>query len=211
MIKKLYYRLLKKYGKPAGQWKLWCKRPKTTDEKEEIIIGAVLGQRTNWNNAEMAIDNLKKQDLCSLKNIYQLNQKNRQKLSELIRSSGFFKQKAQRLLNLSEFVLRNYGSVEKMQQTNFAKLRKELLVLNGLGPETVDDILLYALEKPVFVIDEYTRRLVKKYKLAKDLSYDALQRLFEKKLKKDYALYQDFHALIVIEGKTPPGQRLLLK
>ena len=71
-----------------------------------------------------------------------------------------------------------------------------------MGPETADSILLYGLDKPIFVIDEYTRRLVKKEKLARDLSYDYLQKLFESNLPRDFALYQDFHALIVIDGKN---------
>ncbi len=81
-------------------------------------------------------------------------------------------------------------------------MREELLELKGIGPETADSILLYALDKPVFVIDEYTRRLVKKRGLAKNFSYAFLQKLFEENLKKDFRSYQDFHALIVINGKN---------
>jgi endonuclease-3 related protein len=89
-----------------------------------------------------------------------------------------------------------------MKKEDGKKLREKLLKLKGIGPETADSILLYALDKPVFVIDEYTRRLVKKRNLAQKFSYDFLQDLFEKNLKKDLRLYQDFHALIVIEGKN---------
>lgn len=208
-IEKLYKELLAKYGRPSGQWKLWCKRSKTSQEKEEIIIGAILGQRTNWNNVEMAITNLKNAALCSLYDIYHLGQKNRERLAELIKPSGFYQQKADRLFGLAWFILGNYGSVEKMGEADPNKLRKELIVLKGLGLETVDTILLFALEKPVFVIDEYTKRLAKRYGLAEKLSYEFLQRLFEESLPRDYRLYQDFHALIIIEGKTPPGQNLL--
>jgi endonuclease-3 related protein len=88
-----------------------------------------------------------------------------------------------------------------MKKEDGKKLREKLLKLKGIGPETADSILLYALDKPVFVIDEYTRRLVKKRNLAKNFSYKFLQELFEKNLKKDFRLYQDFHALIVIDGK----------
>lgn len=201
-IKKLYQDLSKKYGKPQGQWKLWCQRPKTKKEKEEIIIGAILTQRTNWNNVEMAIHNLKKIGACSLQGISKLGQK---KLPPLVKPSGFYCQKAERLLGLAKFILKNYQSVEKMQKVNASKLRKELLNLKGIGPETADSILLYALGKPVFVIDEYTKRLVKKYKIAHQFSYEHLQKLFANNLKKDYRLYQDFHALIIIAGKTLPG------
>jgi endonuclease-3 related protein len=85
---------------------------------------------------------------------------------------------------------------------DFEILRNELLKLKGIGPETADSILLYALDKPIFVVDEYTRRLVKERKLAKKLSYNFLQNLFEKNLKKDLNLYQNFHALIVTHGKS---------
>ncbi|OGZ21398.1 MAG: hypothetical protein A3D46_02675 [Candidatus Nealsonbacteria bacterium RIFCSPHIGHO2_02_FULL_43_13] len=85
---------------------------------------------------------------------------------------------------------------------SLAERRERLLELKGIGPETADSIMLYALDKPVFVIDEYTRRLVKKRSLAKNLSYAFLQKLFERNLKKDFRRYQDFHALIVINGKN---------
>ena len=89
-----------------------------------------------------------------------------------------------------------------MKKAELEELREELLKLKGIGPETADSILLYALDKPIFVIDEYTRRLVKKHNLADETNYQFLQKLFEENLRKDYRLYQDFHALIVINGKN---------
>ena len=89
-----------------------------------------------------------------------------------------------------------------MQRSDPCKLREEVLALKGIGEGTADSILLYALDKPIFVVDEYTRRLVKKRRLANNLSYAFLQKLFEKNLRKDFRLYQDFHALIVIDGKN---------
>lgn len=210
-IEKLYKELHQKYGKPTGQWKLWCKRPKTEREKEEIIIGAILTQRANWNNAEMAIQNLKKAGVCSLQGICNLAKKNKSKLYNLIKPSGFYQQKGRRLFEMSKAILKTYSTITKMERANTAELRRFLLNLHGIGQETADDILLYALEKPVFVIDEYTKRLVRKRKLADNLSYDFLQELFENNLKKDFELYQDFHALIITEGKTPSGQKLLFK
>lgn len=208
-IEKLYKELSDKYGIPGGQWKLWCKRPKTVVEKEEVIIGALLTQRTNWNNVERVIDNLKKAGRCSLLEIYNLGKKNVKGLEDLIKPSGFYRQKAGYLFGLTKFIVESYKSIEKMEQESLDELRKELLRVKGLGRETVDDILLYALGKPVFVIDEYTRRLVKRHELAKTFSYEFLQQLFEENLPRDYCLYQDFHALIIIEEKTPPKQRLL--
>ena len=198
----LYQKLRKKYGHPKGQWILWCKRPKTNKEREEVIIGAILTQRANWKNAELAMANLKKAKINSLKGIYKLGLKNRKKLALLIRSSGFYQQKAEYLFGLAKFILKECSGLKKMENTDLSLLRNSLLGLKGIGPETADSILLYGLEKPVFVIDEYTRRLAKKNRLTDNYDYHFLQKLFERNLKKDYRLYQDFHALIVIDGKN---------
>jgi endonuclease-3 related protein len=216
-LENLYRELKIKYGRPQGQWKLWCKRPKSEKEREEVILGAILTQRTNWNNVQMAIDNLKKANIISLEDACRAD-KNR--FTGLIKPSGFYKTKAGYLLCLARYVINNYGNLERMKAQNTKALKEELLELKGIGPETADSILLYALDKPVFVIDEYTRRLVRKKKLAQNLSYDFLQKLFEGNLKKDFryrarrnrarwktgqgltALYQDFHALIVIDAKN---------
>ncbi len=205
-LDKLYRELYSEYGKPSGQWKLWCRRPKTSKEREEVMMGAILTQRANWKNAELAMDNLKKAGICSLKGILRTGERNKKNLADLVRPSGFFRQKAEYVLGLAKHILKKYSSVEKMKKEGLADLRKDLLGLKGIGPETADSILLYALDKPVFVIDEYTRRLVKKHPLFKKVrrlsKYGFLQELFEKNLKKDYRLYQDLHALIVIDGKN---------
>ena len=198
-FEKVYKELKKKYGCPRGQWSLWCKRPKTEREREEVIIGAILTQRTNWKNVELALNNLRKAKINSLRGIYKLKSR---KLAPLIKPSGFYQAKADYLYGLVKFILKNYGSVKKMQRSDPCKLREEVLALKGIGEETADSILLYALDKPIFVVDEYTRRLVKKRHLANNLSYAFLQKLFEKNLRKDFRLYQDFHALIVIDGKN---------
>lgn len=198
-FEKLYKELKKKYGKPKTQWGLWCKRPKTEKERERVLIGAILTQRTNWKNVELALDNLRKRRAASLKGVYRLGSK---KLAPLIKPAGFYKTKAGYLFNLAGFVVKNYGSLERMKKAEEKALREELLKLKGIGPETADSILLYALDKPIFVIDEYTKRLVKKHNLAAKTDYHLLQKLFEKNLKKNLKLYQDFHALIVIDGKN---------
>ena len=198
----LYQKLRKKYGHPKGQWILWCQRPKTDKEREEVVIGAILTQRANWRNAELAMANLRKGRIDSLKDIYKLGLKNKEKLALLIKPSGFYRQKADCLWALAKFILENYGDLKKLKKTESARLREELLNLKGVGPETADSILLYALDKPVFVIDEYTRRFAKKH-LATDVrDYRLLQELFERNLKKDFRLYQDFHALVVIDVKN---------
>ena len=192
-IQDLYKHLLTKHGKPQEQWELWCKRPKTNKEKELVMIGAVLTQNTNWKNVELAIANLKAKKLDSLNKIYGAGQK---KIASLVRPAGFYNQKSGYLFNLAKFFVEN-----DIKHKNLEQLRKELLEVKGIGPETADSILLYALEKPVFVIDEYTRRLVEKHKIAQNMCYAYLQKLFESNLDKDYKSYQDLHALIVIEGK----------
>jgi endonuclease-3 related protein len=200
-LEKLYRELLKKRGRPYGQWSLWCKRNKTEKEREEVIIGAILTQGTNWQNVELAIENLKKAKVDSLRKIYQLGAK---KVAPLIKSSGYYLTKAKYLDNLAEFIIKKYNGIREMKRSPLRKLREELLKIKGIGPETADSILLYALDKPVFVIDEYTRRLARKEKLktAGTDSYCFLQKLFQDNLKRDFRLYQDFHALIVIDGKN---------
>ncbi|MCX6718497.1 MAG: endonuclease [Candidatus Staskawiczbacteria bacterium] len=198
-IEKLYKELKEKHGKPQGQWKLWCKRPKIEKEMGEVIIGAILTQRTNWKNVELAVNNLKRAKINSLKDISRLRS---EKLASLIKPSGFYETKARYLLNLAKFIIENYGGLERMKKEGAKELKEKLLKLKGVGPETADSILLYALDKPVFVVDEYTRRLVKEHNLSAKTDYHFLQKLFEDNLKKNFRLYQDFHALIVINGKT---------
>jgi len=197
-FRELYKKLKREHGTPKEKWVLWCKRPKNEKERERVLIGAILTQRTNWKNVELALNNLKKAKADSLKDIYCLGPK---KLEKLIKPSGFYQNKAQSLFNLAEFVLKNYNNLGRMKKSELKKTREELLNLKGIGPETADSILLYALDKPIFVIDEYTRRLLKKHNLPYMADYHFLQKSFEENLRKDFRLYQDFHALIVIGSK----------
>ncbi len=197
-ISALYKDLRKKYGRPEGQWKLWCKRPKTLTEREEVVVGAILTQNTNWKNVEYALANLKKEKLCSLSKI---NGINKLRLSRLVKPSGFYNQKTDYLKRTAKFIDEECGGLRKLGKKPLVELKKELTALKGLGRETADSIILYALDKPVFVIDAYTRRLAKKLNLTDNLSYLSLQNLFESNLPRSYKLYQDFHALIVINEK----------
>ncbi|HOL49855.1 MAG TPA: endonuclease [bacterium] len=198
-IRSLYRKLLKKHGSPSdsNQWKFWCKRPKTYYEKEIIIIESILTQRTNWKNVERAVQNLKMSKLASLQSVLKTNNKI---IEKLIKSCGFSKQKAQRLRNVAKFVIES-GGIKNLEKMPTNVLREKLLSIDGIGKETADDILLYAFERPVFVIDGYTKRFASNHKLSDRNSYDFLQQLFEQSLKKDYKIYQDYHALIVIELK----------
>jgi endonuclease-3 related protein len=200
-IYQIYLSLFKKYGTPKEFWAKWCKDKKTWQDREEIALSAILAQRTNWLNVERALKNLKAAKSLSIKRIYQMGQKNIELLETLIRPSGFYKQKAKRVYQFCEFINKNYESLENFFKQDLETCREQLLKLPGIGPETADSILLYAGQKPIFVIDEYTRRFVKKHNLAKKFPYDYLQELFQKNLPKDVKIYQEFHAMIVLEGR----------
>jgi len=168
----------------------------------EIIIGAILTQNTNWKNVERAIKNLKDHNLFTPEKLAQLDLK---KLEKLIRPSGYYHQKALRIKQFLIFFLSPpiSGSIEKIKKIPTAHLRKMLLGIKGIGPETADSILLYALGKKVFVIDAYTRRIFSRLGLVSEqASYEQAQNFFEQNLPKSVKLYNDYHAQIVELGKT---------
>jgi endonuclease III related protein len=199
-IYQLYLSLCKKYGEPEEFWKEWCGK-KDIKVREKIALGAILTQRTSWQNAELALRNLKKAMALSIEGVYQAGGRNPELLEELIRPSGFYKQKAKRLYQFCEFIIKNYGALSKFFRQDLEVCRNQLLEIPGIGPETADSILLYAGDKLIFVIDEYTRRFARKHNISNEFSYDYLQDLFQKSLPKDIKIYQDFHAIIVLEGK----------
>jgi len=166
----------------------------------EVMVGAVLTQNTSWANVEKAILNLKRRRLLTPKRLSVIP---RRKLAGLIRPSGYYNIKAKRLKSLVSFLMRDFrGDIARMRRRGVAGLRKELLRVHGIGPETCDSIMLYALNKPVFVIDAYTKRIFSRCGMAKeDVTYDELQRLFAEALPRDVKLYNEYHALIVQLGK----------
>lgn len=179
---KIYQILLNKFG--AQGW--WPVKAKGGKRKDEIIIGAILTQATSWKNAEKALLNLKKEGLVDLEKI---NRVSVDKLAEIIKPAGFFNLKAKRLKN---FVFN--------ASNNTWKLRNQMLDIDGLGPETVDSILLYAYDQPVFVIDAYTKRFTKRHPeiFPENLEkYDDFQAFFICHLPKEVKIYKEFHALIV--------------
>lgn len=198
-IFKLYRRLYQQYSSPALFWPQWCAKKKSIRTRELIIIGAVLTQRMSWRNVDIALKNLKQENLLSLKKISEL--KSLKKLSRLIRPVGFFQRKPKCLFEVASFIVNEYQDVRRLKKQKTEILRQKFLGIKGVGLETADTILLYALDKPVFVIDEYTKRLVQQNQLSSNLDYESLQSLFERSLSKDYRLFQDFHALIVIDQK----------
>ncbi|HOL66950.1 MAG TPA: hypothetical protein PKX93_05775 [bacterium] len=200
----LYRKLKLKYGRPAGQWKLWCKRPKTLREREQVVIESILTQRANWRNVEQAVENLKAAGCLSLPGLLRIPV---EQLGGLIVPSGFYRQKARRLLALADLIEQNCGGLLRLKEQSAEGIRRLLLQVSGVGPETADDILLYALDRPVIVVDEYTPRLAKLLNFPCGFSYQALQNYFQERLPRNYGLYQDFHALIVIDGKARKGKK----
>lgn len=186
----IYRRLLAFYG-PQGWW--------PAETPFEMCIGAILTQATAWRNVELAIARLKDNDLLSPGSLMAAGE---EVLADLIRPSGYYRQKAARLISLDRYILSRGSSMDWLKQEDPKELRQELLAVNGIGPETADSILLYAGNHPVFVVDAYTRRILHRLGLIQaSLDYHRIQQLFMDQLPKDPALYQEYHALIVALGK----------
>ena len=185
----VYQRLLEAYG--IQTW--W-----PADSTFEVMVGAVLTQNTSWINVEKAISNLKHSNSLSLEGILALSD---EALAKLIKSSGYFNVKAKRLKNLCLWIAENRGE-SKLAELDTGILRSSLLQVNGVGPETADDILLYAFARPVFVIDTYTRRLFTSLRLIHGSEpYEDLRQNFEAELEPDISLFNQYHALIVRHAK----------
>ncbi len=183
----IYKRLYKAYG-PQGWW--------PGDSVPEIIAGAILTQNTAWTNVEKAITNLKKARLLSIDALKDIEIG---RLARLIRPSGYYNIKAERLKNFVDFAAAKYrGRLEAMAGRRHEVLRNELLGVNGIGPETADSILLYAFGKPVFVIDAYTKRIFSRHGFFEPgVRYHEAQELFMGLLPKSARLFNEYHALIV--------------
>ena len=192
ILLKIYNSLYNYFG-PLNWW--------PGDTPFEIMVGAILTQNTSWSNVEKAINNLKKENLLEPRKLYLINQ---EKLAQLIKPSGYYNIKAKRLKNFVNIFVNDFeGSAEKMFSGDGRELRKKLLKVNGIGPETADSILLYAGKKPFFVVDAYTKRIFSRHKLiSKDSTYYQIQKFFIKNLDRDVKLFNEFHAQIVMLGKT---------
>jgi len=166
----------------------------------EIAVGAILTQNTNWGNVEKAIQNLKNHQALAPQTIHTMSL---QTLAGLIRPAGYFNVKAGRLKAFIGFLMNEYhGSMKKMGENDPDTLRPQLLNIHGIGPETADSILLYAFEKPVFVIDAYTKRVLSRHGLKEyERPYEEFQMFFHNSLKRDTTLYNEYHALFVKVGK----------
>jgi len=170
------------------------------DTPFEVAIGAILTQNTAWANAAKAISRLKQERMLDPVRLSTLP---KQRLATLVRSSGYFNQKAQRLKIFVGYLLeKQRGKIGRMRGLSLNSARRELLELSGIGPETADSILLYALEKPTFVIDAYTRRILARHSLISwDATYEEIRSLFLKHLPPKSSLFNEYHALLVALGK----------
>jgi endonuclease-3 related protein len=168
------------------------------DTAFEIMVGAVLTQNTAWSNVEKAIANLKAANALTPQAIVAASHR---RLAAWLKPSGYFNIKAQRLRAFCAWYLRE-GGQRRLTRRSTAILRQQLLGVHGIGPETADDILLYAFGRPVFVIDAYTRRIFQRLGLIEGgEDYEALRRLFETRLDTDVMLFNEYHALIVAHAK----------
>lgn len=166
----------------------------------EVILGAILTQNTNWSNVEKALAALKQSGNLSADKLKRMPFK---KLALLIRSAGFYNLKALRVKAFLKFFFDSYhGLLRRMRLVDKHTLRDQLLGVSGIGPETADSILLYALGKPVFVVDAYTRRILLRHRLIKaEDNYAAIQDFFTRSLKSDAKVFNEYHALLVKLGK----------
>jgi endonuclease-3 related protein len=186
-FRQIYRALLARFG-PQGWW--------PGETPLEVCLGAVLTQSTNWGNVERALAALKGETGLDFAKLRALGEG---ELARLVRPAGFFHQKAERLrLLLAWLDGRCGGDFTRFKAIPTETLRGELLALRGIGPETADSILLYALGRPVFVVDAYTRRVAQRHGWADARAgYDDLAALFTTRLPRDPAMYNEFHALFV--------------
>lgn len=195
---KIYQTLLDHFG-PRNWW--------PAETRFEVIVGAILTQFVAWRNVEQAISALKQKNLISPRALYEAEDRI---IEELIRPTRFYKQKRERLKEFCEVLIKKYnGDLNRFFNQDLESLREELLDIKGIGPETADTIMLYAAEKPVFVVDAYTRRIFHRLGYFEpNIDYNSMQEFFIKHLPRDVELYNEYHALIDALGnkacrKTP--------
>ncbi len=186
----LYNRLYKAFG-PRHWW--------PADTPFEVAVGAILTQNTAWRNVRKAIGNLKEKGLLSPGGLHNLPIS---ALAEHIRPSGYYNMKAKRLKHFLQFLYQEAdGDLDRLMGRDLDRLRETLLSVNGIGPETADSILLYAGNKPTFVIDTYTKRILFRHRLLpEDVSYEEARSFFMDCLQPDVSMFNEYHALLVHLG-----------
>jgi endonuclease-3 related protein len=192
VIREIYGLLLDHFGE-QGWW--------PAETPFEVMVGAVLTQNTNWTNVEKAIVNLRS---AGVLNYTSLSMMGEAELAELIRPSGYYNVKARRLKNLLKMVAVHYhGDLGLFLDDEVQSARQMLLGVKGIGEETADSILLYACNRPVFVVDNYTYRILNRHNLIEEeVDYSRLQERLVDNLPVDTALYNEFHALLVRTAVT---------
>lgn len=187
----VFHLLLNHFG-PRNWW--------PAESPFEVCVGAILTQNTNWGNVEKAIANLRRAGVLSPAALQVIAP---ERLAELIRPAGYYNVKSARLRGFVHWLYDRYGgNLADMFAGDWQDLRRELLAVRGIGPETADSIVLYAGHKPTFVVDAYTRRLFSRLGvLPATASYDEVRDLFMAHLPEDTALYNEYHALIIEQGK----------
>lgn len=193
----VYERLLLRFG-PQGWW--------PADTPLEVCLGAILTQNTNWGNVRRALAGLRRETELEYERLRVLKEG---RLAELIRPAGYFNQKARKLHIFFAWLEREAGGdLAGLAVRTTVELRGELLGLWGIGPETADSILCYALGRPVFVVDAYTRRAARRHGwCAAGTGYDDLAELFTAGLPRDAGVYNELHALLVRLAKAHCAKR----
>jgi endonuclease III related protein len=190
LLTEVFNKLLQAFG-PQYWW--------PAETPFEVIIGAILTQNTAWKNVEKAITALRENGLLALDPLLRIPEA---KLAPLIRASGYYNQKARKLKHFCEYLGNHWGGdLDGFLEQDMASLRDQLLRLRGIGPETADSIVLYAADKPSFVVDTYTHRIFSRHGwVPEELSYDELQTFFMDGLPSDVGLFKEYHALLVRAG-----------
>ncbi len=190
-VREIYDRLMRAYG-PQGWW------PGETGV--EVVVGAILTQNTAWTNVERAIARLKAAGVLDWSKLHALREDD---LAELIRPAGTFRVKAARLKGFVRRVCEEFnGSLDAMLDGDVEDVRRRLLSISGVGSETADAILLYAGEKITFVVDAYTKRILRRHGLAdQKAGYETIRRMFQDSLPREVQVYNEYHALLVAVGK----------
>lgn len=182
----IYEALYKHFG-PRNWW--------PAETRFEVVVGALLAQFVSWKNVQKAISNLKSKNMLNPTVI--LNAED-ELVETLIKPTRFYKQKTRKLKEFCYVLKHKYkGSLDNLFRLDMSSLRKELLSIKGIGPETADSIMLYAAEKPVFVVDTYTKRIFQRLGyFESDIDYHSMQKFFAENLPEDVSLYNEYHALI---------------
>jgi endonuclease-3 related protein len=192
LLMNIYRKLYQAYG-PRDWW--------PAETSFEVMVGAILTQNTSWRNVEKAIQKLKGKGVLNPEGIHHLE---KSQLASLIKSSGYYRIKTDRVKAFVNFLFEEFdGDLKRMGRERLGELREKLLGVKGIGPETADSILLYGLKKSIFVVDAYTKRILSRHKMIlENTAYEEVQKLFMEHLPLDEKLFNEYHALLVHLGKT---------